>query len=145
MRDKIVASAMKWENTPYHHHARLVGIGVDCAQLLVAVAVDIGLITESQANEVPNYPPEWHLHNREEHLLHYLESNGCSKVADCIQRNPGDIAAFKFGRTCSHVGIIINDTQFIHACLRTGKVVVNTLNGDWEERLACVYRFPGIE
>lgn len=141
MRDQIILSAIKWLNTPYHHHARVLGAGIDCAQLLVAIAMDVGLLDEQGAAKVPNYPPEWHLHNREEHLLWYMEEVGCTKTEIAL---PGDILAFRFGRTCSHVGVLINSDQFIHACLKSGKVVINSLNGDWKERLAAVYSFPGV-
>lgn len=141
MRSSIINSATTWLGTPYHHHARVMGVGVDCAQILVAVALDLGFLTERQALLVPNYPPEWHLHNREEHLLDYLELLGCVKVSNPL---PGDIMCFKFGRTCSHVGILINETQFIHACIKSGKVVINSLNGDWNSRWVTTYQFPGV-
>ena len=142
MRAEVILAAEQWIGTPYHHHARVMGVGVDCAQLLVAIALEVKLLNARQAELVPNYPPEWHLHNREEHLLEYMELMGCVETST---PEPGDIMCFKFGRTCSHVGILVSPTQFIHACLRSGKVVVNSLNGDWETRWVKTYRFPGIE
>jgi NlpC/P60 family putative phage cell wall peptidase len=142
MRADIILAAEQWIDTPYHHHAHVMGVGVDCAQLLVAIALEVKLLNERQAQLVPNYPPEWHLHNREEHLLEYMELMGCVETSTPA---PGDIMCFKFGRTCSHVGILVSPTQFIHACLRSGKVVVNSLNGDWQARWVKTYRFPGIE
>lgn len=141
MRDEIVLAASGWLGTPYHHHARVKGVGVDCAQILVAIALELKLINDRQAELVPNYPPEWHLHNREEHLLEYLELMGCVETNDAL---PGDILCFKFGRTCSHIGVMVNSDQFIHACLRSKAVVVNSLNGDWLTRWAKTYQFPGV-
>lgn len=141
MRVEIINAASGWINTPYHHHARVKGSGVDCAQLLVAVAMEVGMLDERRAALVPNYPPEWHLHNREEHLLEYMELMGCVET-DAPQA--GDIMCFKFGRTCSHVGVLINQNQFIHACIASGKVVVNSLNEDWNTRWVKTYRFPGV-
>ena len=140
-KSDIILAAEQWIDTPYHHHARVLGVGVDCAQLLVAVALDLKMLDLRQAQLIPNYPPQWHLHNREEHLLEYLELMGCTET---MPAEPGDILCFKFGRTCSHLGIMVSDTQFIHACLRSGKVVVNSLNGDWAERWAKTYQFPGV-
>jgi len=142
MRDLIIQSAMKWIDTPYHHHARVHGVGVDCAQLLVAVAIDVGLMREQEAFLVPNYPPEWHLHNKEEHLLHYLELLQCVETDTPVA---GDIMCFQFGRGSSHLGILLNDTQFIHACLRSKKVVVNTMNDDWRKRWVHTYQFPEVK
>lgn len=141
MRTAILESVSTWIGTPYHHHARVLGVGVDCAQLLVAIAIDTHMLTERQAELVPNYPPEWHLHNKEEHMLEYLELMGCTETDTPL---PGDIMCFKFGRSCSHLGILVNDTQFIHACMRSGKVVLNTINEDWKKRWIKTYQFPKV-
>jgi hypothetical protein len=37
MRAAVVKEALTWLGTPYHHHARVKGVGVDCARLLCAV------------------------------------------------------------------------------------------------------------
>ena len=37
LRARIVAEAMTWLGTPYHHRGKLKGIGVDCAQLPLCV------------------------------------------------------------------------------------------------------------
>ena len=34
----IVTEARTWVRTPYHHQARLKGVGVDCAGLVIGVA-----------------------------------------------------------------------------------------------------------
>lgn len=143
MRTKIVDNALTWYNTPYHHHARIKGVGVDCAQLIVGVAVECNIITDNDVERVPNYPIQWHLHNKEERLLSVLESFGCVEI-DRQDAQMGDIVAFRFGRVSSHLGIIVNDTQFIHAHCSIGKVVINTLSGDWDKRWEHTYRFPGV-
>ncbi len=37
IRQQIIYVAMAWLLTPYHHHARIKGVGVDCVQFLIAV------------------------------------------------------------------------------------------------------------
>ena len=143
MRNEIIQSAITWQDTPYHHHARVKGVGVDCAQLVVGVAYETGLLNDDDLARIPNYPTQWHLHNREEKLLETLDSYGC------VEKNkedtlPGDIICFQFGRTTSHLGIMINETQFIHARYDIKKVVINTLNDDWIGRWTCTYEFPGV-
>jgi len=142
-RTQIIEAAMKWDQTPYHHHGMVLGVGVDCAMLVAAVAVDSGSIAESDLPKIVNYPTQWHLHNREEKLLEQLESFGCvRKHVD--QTKPGDIVTFKFGRTTSHLGIMINETQFIHARFDFKKVCVNTMNQEWIVRWTHSYEFPGV-
>lgn len=140
---EIVHNAVKWVDTPYHHHARIRGVGVDCAQLVVGVALESGCITDNEAKDIPNYPVQWHLHNREEKLLDVLDVFGCVEI-DKSDTHPGDIICFQFGRTTSHLGIMINGTQFIHARYDTGKVVINTIQHEWLDRWTKTYAFPGV-
>lgn len=139
----IVKSACGWLDTPYHHHGRVKGVGVDCAQLLVAVAHETGCITDEIVQTIPNYPVQWHLHNREEKLLDVLEHFECIEIPKEATL-PGDIVCFQFGRTTSHLGIKINETQFIHARYDTKKVVINTMQHEWLERWTKSYAFPGV-
>lgn len=140
---QIVRSALSWQDTPYHHHGRIRGVGVDCAQFLVGVAYENGLITEEQYNSVPNYPVQWHLHNREEKLLEMVESFNCVVVPN-EDAQPGDIVTFKFGRVASHLGILIADKRFIHARYDVGRVVINTMQQEWFDKWTKTYTFPGI-
>lgn len=138
-RNKIIKEAFTWLETPYHHLARVKHIGVDCAQLVAGVAENV--FPERKPINIEVYSPEWHMHNREEKMCNIMESLGCiSKQVD--ERFPGDILTFKFGRVNSHVGILVNESQFIHARLDIGRVVLNQLSGDWLERLGRVYSFP---
>ena len=41
-QDVIVAAAQRWLGTPYHHAADVLGVGVDCAMLIVRVYCDLG-------------------------------------------------------------------------------------------------------
>ena len=134
-KDAIIGAAVQWLDTPYHHQARLKGIGVDCAQFVAAVYEDIS----GKTINTPVYSPEWHLHNKQEKLLDILISFGC-KEKDYME--PGDILTFKFGRVNSHLGILISATEFIHARLDIGKVVINSFTGEWKERHQKVFEFP---
>ena len=43
-RADVVAAALAWTDTPFHHQARLKGVGVDCVGLVIGVARELGLI-----------------------------------------------------------------------------------------------------
>ena len=140
-RLRIVLEAHEWVGTPYHHQARVKGVGVDCAQLVAGVAENVFPRLKPINNQV--YSVEWHLHNKEEKMCQIIESFKCTeKPID--QRFPGDIITFKFGRVQSHMGILIEDNQFIHARMDIKKVVINQLSGEWLERLGKAYNFPGL-
>jgi NlpC/P60 family putative phage cell wall peptidase len=140
MNERIIVEALSWIDTPYHHLARVKGVGVDCAQLMAGIAEDI---TGKKIN-IDTYSVEWHLHNREELMCNTVESFGCLRK-DINDKEPGDILAFKFGRVNSHLGILLPNDQFIHARIDIGKVVINSLSGDWITRLGRVYKFPPLE
>ena len=65
-RAAIVAEAMSWLGTPYAHRQRLKGVGVDCAQLPLAVYRACGLLPEVEPEA---YAAQWHLHRGEELYL----------------------------------------------------------------------------
>ena len=137
MRPEIAQKALEWEGTPYHHQARVKGIGVDCAQFIAGIGEELGLLTKGTG--LTNYSPEWHLHNSEEKMLRLLEEFGCTEK-DTLEI--GDIICFKFGRVCSHLGIYLGNDQFIHARIDQGKVVINSLSGDWLKRHTKTYSLP---
>lgn len=124
MRDRICAEARSWLKTPYHHHARVKGAGVDCAQILIAVFVECGVIDDFSPG---NYAPDWHLHHSEEVYSDWLDRYG-ERTTD---PQPGDVALFKFGRAFSHGGIVVPE-GIIHSYVKRG-VVLSTLE---EEPLA---------
>lgn len=143
MRNEIIQSAQSWVDTPYHHHARIKGVGVDCAMLVACVANEVGAMSDAEMHLIPNYPVQWHLHNREEKLLEILDLFGCTEI-EKASTQPGDILTFQFGRATSHLGIMINETQFIHARFDIKKVVINTMNEEWDNRWTYTYTFPGV-
>ncbi len=137
MRPEVAQKALEFLGTPYHHQAKVKGLGVDCGQLILAVAQELNLVSPTM--RVTNYSTEWHLHNTEEKMLNMLEQFNCVEKTTL---EVGDIVCFKFGRVCSHLGIYLGDGQFIHARIDQGKVVINSLSGDWLKRHIKTYSFP---
>ncbi|WP_130471886.1 NlpC/P60 family protein [Candidatus Magnetaquicoccus inordinatus] len=122
IRDQIVEIAMGWLHTPYHHHARIKGVGVDCVQFLIAVFEECQLATGAEAN---GYAQDWHLHRSEEKYLQGIQQY----ARPVVTPEPGDIALFRFGRCVSHAGIVLPDTKkIIHAYAGHG-VILSALDG----------------
>ncbi len=140
-RKDITAAALSWLNTPYQHQVGLKDYGVDCAYFVGKVAEEISAIDRFI---VEPYSVEWHWHSREEKMCSIIESFGCTQITK-EEMLPGDILAFKYGRVCSHLGIMLSGNQFVHAHLPAGRVIVNSLLGEYKERLERVYRFPKLE
>jgi len=108
----IRAEALSWCGTKFRHGAALKGIGVDCIHLVEAVFRAVGLVPEGL---LPTYPPDWHLHQREELLLEGLREH-CDEVEAPFA--VGDILVYRYGRAASHCGIYVGDGQIIHAATR---------------------------
>ena len=108
LRAAVVAEAESWLRTPYHHHARVKGAGVDCAQILIGVYGAVGLVEPFDTGE---YPMDWMFHRDEERYLAWVERYA-REVAHPL---PGDIAVWRFGRTFSHGAIVTEWPHIIHA------------------------------
>lgn len=146
-RRAIVAEAAEWLETPYQHQAMVKHEGVDCAMLVVGVALNCGLITKEDVKKVPNYSREWHMHQDIPLIQQIMESFGCKqKKGDTIR--PGDIVIFKMGRVPSHLGIVCEEEEpyIIHAYAGSiQKVTANQLAGKWIDRVSGIYTFPGVK
>lgn len=114
-RADVVAEALTWKGTPWHHKARLKGVGVDCAMFPAAVYEASGLIEHVD----PDYPRQWMMHRERELFVEWVIKVGGRE----IERGavlPGDLGLWKFGRTFSHGGIFISQEQVIHAMVDAG-------------------------
>lgn len=134
-RDRVVEIALSWERTPYHHRARIKGVGVDCAHYLIAVYSEAGLI---EPFDPGHYPPDWHMHNSGEQYLSFVEKF-CQPVNYPM---PGDIVVFKFGRAYSHGAIILNWPEIIAANIGSGVVRGNGEAGFYFNRVKDQPREP---
>jgi cell wall-associated NlpC family hydrolase len=122
-RAAVVAEARTWIGTPYLHQSRLKRVGCDCAQLPIAVYSSVGLCPAIN----PDYSPQWMLHRYEEQYLGWVEQFAHEITLD--QLGVGDFIVWKFGRTFSHGGIVVDPAAhiIIHACIGDGLV----LEADW--------------
>ena len=122
-RAQVVAESRRWIGTPYHHHGRVLGAGVDCAQILCAVYEACGLVSHVDPGA---YPRDWHKHRSEELYLGWLHKVGAREID---QGQAGDVAVFQFGRTWAHGGILIDAETVLHAYVDRG-VIVTRLSED---------------
>ena len=117
--------ARGWVGTPYHHHARVKGAGVDCGMLLIEVYARAGVVPQFDPGD---YSPQWFLHRDEDLYLGWVE-RFCVPTEE---PQPADIALFKFGRTNSHAGIIIDWPLMIHAYRESRSVVYEDVSASGE-------------
>ena len=116
-REKVVAEALSWVGTPYHHQARKKGVGVDCAMLLLEVYHNAGFIPDITFE---SYPPDWHHHKNEERYLKWVKRYAFEFPGPPL---PGDVAMYRFGKCTAHGAIVVHWPTVIHAFLPAGCVV----------------------
>ena len=117
-RKRILAEAESWLGTPFHHEARVKGVGVDCGNFVYAVynAVFPGFPPLPK-----NYPEDWSLHeSTPEYFLDYLKPH----ATEISNPKPGDLILWQFGRKFGHATIYTGGNEVIHSWGRTrhGKV-----------------------
>jgi cell wall-associated NlpC family hydrolase len=136
-RQAVVAQAQAWVGTPYHAHARIKGVGVDCAQILAAVYHAAGLVPDL---DLGAYSPQWHLHHSEELYLGWLQQAGARRLADGQHPQAGDVGVWRFGRTYSHGAIVVEggaDPLLVHAYIGRGVIVSRASEAPLAGRLHC--------
>ena len=124
-RQAVVDETLSWLGTPYHHHGRVKAVGVDCAMLLAEVYQACGLV---QRVEPGFYPHDWHLHRGEELFIQWVERLGAREVP---APKLGDIGVWRYGRTFSHGGIVVDVPAFgaplvLHAYIDTPVNITRT-------------------
>lgn len=135
-RTAIVTEALSWEGTPWHHHQCVKGVGVDCVQFLYGVGRAVGFIDPSFT--IPNYEPLARGSFLVRQLNQWLEP--LEQGATIL---PGDVMLFTVGGLDTHVGIVIDNYCFIHACARRKQVIkcrVDSFSG----KVKRYYRVPGV-
>lgn len=132
-RAAVVAEAMTWKGTPYHHAQRVKGAGVDCGQFPLAVFEAAGLIPHY---EPAWYPHDWHMHQDRDRWV-----EECERFAARVDRVPlpGDIALFQWGKTASHGAIVLEWPKVIHSVVRQGVII-----GDVSQDPELSSRFVGL-
>ena len=120
-RAAVVAEALTWVGTPYHHYGRVKGVGVDCATLLACVYENSGV---SGPIDIPAYSPQWHINRVEEKYTDFIR-----QFADEISGDPqpGDIVVWRFHNTYSHGGIVVSWPKIVHAFVNIGCFVDDAL------------------
>lgn len=114
----VVAQAIGWLGTPWHHEGDVKGAGVDCAMLLVRVFVAVGLVPPIDPRP---YPIDHMLHHDQERFLGWLQQYSTAVTEGDPQ--PGDVIVYRVGRCFSH-GAIVTEWPFIVHAFRDERAVV---------------------
>jgi cell wall-associated NlpC family hydrolase len=127
-RDAILAEARSWLGTPFQHQARVKGRGVDCAGVVVATALALGLDVTDLAGY--SRTPDGQS----------LKAELDRQAVQVSEALPGDIYLMRFEREPQHLAFA-TDVGVLHAFSSARKVVEHSLDATWSARIVAVYRF----
>lgn len=135
-RSAIVQEALSWEGTPWHHHQGVKGAGVDCVQFLLKVGQAVGAIPTDIV--VENYEPL----ARGSFLVRHLEC-WLTEVKKPDVYLPGQVLLMNIGGLETHVGIVCNQVNFVHASAKH-KAVIMSPTFRYEHMVKRIYEVPGV-
>lgn len=129
--DKMVAAAREYLGTPFRHQGRLLGVGVDCAGVVVHAVRSCGM----DVDDVTGYGPT----PNKGLLEHSLEGHLALTKVSKADMAAGDILLMRFAREPQHLAIFTGD-GILHAYEAAGKCCEHGLDQAWSSRIVQVYR-----
>ncbi len=131
-------AAGRWLGTPFHPHAGLPQVGVDCVHLLAAVYKETGAL---DGWEFPAYTMDGGDHRATSLVLEWLDRHArFERVPAGETVQPGDLLCFRLGRVPHHVGLLIAGNRFIHAMRNYGVIESQLDDPTFAERFVAAYR-----
>lgn len=134
--ERIVAIARQYIGTPYHHQARVPGVGIDCVGVLVCVARELGVI--AQDADYGAYARN----ARDDELLRILDAH-LERLPSPEMAEAGDVLTFVIGKWPHHVAIKTGPDTLLHSYMGIGRVVETQIGNNWQQRIIAAHRIPG--
>ncbi|AXA66756.1 NlpC/P60 family protein [Pseudomonas oryzihabitans] len=132
----IVDIAKETLGTPFHHQGRALGVGMDCAGVLVHVLFRLGL----PFNDEMGYPRSPY----DGQLEKILEAQPAMRRIPVAEAGEGDVLLMRLKTAPQHIaihaGFISGQPYVIHGSEQHGKVVHHRLDSLWNARVVRAYR-----
>lgn len=131
----VIDEARAWLGTPYQHQARLKGVGVDCAGLLIGVARELGIADV----HVAGYGPVPHAGmlraTVEQHCIRIdAPEPACVLLMGWLPGPEGE----------QHLAILTDADTIVHAYAHAQACVEHRYSSAWRARTRGYYRMPGV-
>ena len=138
-RDNLVRIARSWLGTPFHPHAAIRGVGVDCVHLLAEIYRETGLFA---GYELPRYTMGGGDHADVSLVVSWLEAHPRFRRLDLAADTlaAGDLVTFRLGRVAHHVGLMLSEKTFLHAIRDCGVLESRIDEKTYARRLLQAYR-----
>lgn len=126
IKDKLIAEAKSWIGTPYKYAHAQKGQGTDCSGFIMTVVNDVAGI------KLPRNSA--------------MQSEFCAEIKR-KDLKPCDLVFFATGKSTykiSHVGMMIDNDNFIHASSSKGVVISKLSSNYYTSRLIKCGRIPNL-
>ena len=136
-RTEVINEALEWKGTPWFNGQSVKGIGCNCTGFLEGVGKNTKFLDPNfKLENQPRFA-------REESLILALDK---ILIPD-DNLDPANIIAIKRLGILSHVGIVLNDNEFIHSSEQNRVGVIVSQLALYKERnfIYKIYRIPNIE
>ena len=130
--------ARSWLGTPFHSHAAIRGVGVDCVHLLAEIYRESGLLA---GYELPRYTMGGGDHADTSLVISWLEAHPLRRIdltTDALAAR--DLVTFRLGRVAHHVGLMLGEKTFLHAIRDCGVLESRIDEKIYARRLLQAYR-----
>ncbi len=139
-RTDIVTAARQWLDTPFHHQARLKGVGCDCIGLVIGVARELGMVApDFDIAGYPRVPDGTTLMNTAR--MHMTEIDRAAMA-------PGDVVVVSFDKDPQHFGILGDyrhgGLSIIHGASNPGRVIETRLMFSEHMKFVAAFVLPGV-
>lgn len=144
---EVVLAAQRWVGTRFRHQGRERAVGgsrggCDCLGLLVGVAKELDLLSES-GKRLADFDVRDYGHIPDGEKLQTMLGQLLCEVSP-RQIKAGDVLLMRFEREPQHLAIVSDMAEgglgIIHAYAAVRKVVEHRLDAPWRSRIVRVYR-----
>jgi NlpC/P60 family putative phage cell wall peptidase len=131
----VIDEARRWLGTPYQHQARLLGVGVDCAGLIMGIGKSLGLLDVDYRgySDMPHGG-----------TLRAICDKHLTRIAE---PEPGAVALMSWATAPGqeqHLAVLTERGTIIHAHAHVGGCVEHRYALAWQARTRTLYRLPGV-
>lgn len=136
----IIAEAITWEGTPFHHQESTKGAGCDCKGLVYGIAKTYNLDALVGYQDIKDYERSVNGKRMRQLLDRYMirKQKSDARAADILW-----LSFFMFPQ---HLGILLPNNLLIHASEPEPdrRVVIHSMSPQWWDRVCGVYSFKGV-
>ena len=112
-RAAVVAEAVSFIGTKFHLAARIKGVGIDCAQFILACYAVADIAIDIHPGPCSK---DWFLHHEDPRFIDPIRKIG----REVETPQPGDVVLFKIGQSWAHAAIVQQWPMVIHAKWNSG-------------------------